>query len=205
MLGLSETERKEVEAAIAAAARRTSARFAVVVAHASDDYAAYPMLTAAMIALIVGDVVALAWPALGTWWVVAVQAALFVVADLVLHRRPLRYRLVPPRVKRAHAQKLARLEFAALVHDRTPGDVGLLLFVSEAERHVEIVADSGIDQHVDQAAWDRIVTDFVARGRAGAVAAGLSGAIAGCATILERHFPPRAGAAAASPGKVTEL
>lgn len=205
MLGLSPGERQNVEAAIVAARQRTAARFAVVVARASDDYGAYPLLGAAMVALVVGDIVALAWPALGTWWLVGLQACLFIVADLVLHTAPLHYRMVPGGIKTAHARRLARLEFAALVHDRAPGDVGLLLFVSEAERYVEIIADAGIDQRVDQSDWDRIVADFVARGRAGAVASGLSGAIAGCAAILERHFPPQPGVAAAASGGVTEI
>jgi len=130
---------------------------------------------------------------------------LFIVADLVLHFTPLRFRLVPARVKKAQAQKLARLEFAALVHDRTPGDVGLLLFVAMTERHVEILADRGIDQHVDQAAWDKIVADFVAEIAAGRVAAALTGAIAACTLILERHFPPPPGGIAAAPDKITEI
>jgi putative membrane protein len=205
MLGLSNSERAQVEAAVGAAERRTTARFAVVVAHASDDYAPYPMLWAAAIALIVGDIVALAWSALAPWWIVVLQAVLFVVADAVLHLKPLRYRLVPKRVKNSHAQKLARLEFAALVHDRMPGDVGLLLFVSEAERHVEILADRGIDEHVDQAAWDRIVADFVAGVAGGNVSPALTAAIAACAGILATHFPAKPGAPETPAATITEI
>jgi putative membrane protein len=205
MMGLSQAEHAQVEAAVAAAERRTAARFALVLAHAGDDYAAYPMLWAAVIALIVGDIVALARPDFATWWIVAVQAVLFVGGDLLLHLKPLRYRLVPGRVKKRHAQKLARLEFAALVQDRTPGDVGLLLFVSEAERHVEILADRGIDERVDQAAWDKIVADFVAGVAAGQVATALTGAVEGCTAILATHFPPRPDAPQSISGKITEI
>jgi putative membrane protein len=204
MMNLSEADRARVEAAVAAAERRTAARFSLVVAHEADDYAPYPMLWAAVIALIVGDILALAWPEVGTWWIVAVQAVLFIAADLLLHLKPLRYRLVPARVKKSHAQKLARLEFAALVHDRTPGDVGLLLFVAAAERHVEILADRGIDQHVDQAAWDKIVADFVAQVRAGTVAAALTGAVEACAAILVRHVPASPDVTTV-PDKITEI
>ncbi len=204
MRGLSDAERHQIEATVAAAESRTAARFAVVIAHASDDYPAFPMLWAALIALIVGDIVALAWPALATWWIVALQAALFVAADALLHHHRVRYWLVPRRVKKLHARKLARLEFAALVHDRTPGDVGLMLFVAQAERHVEIVADRGIDERVDQAAWDKIIADFVAACRADHVAEALVSAIAACAAILERHFPATA-TPASPPSEVTEL
>lgn len=205
MLDLSDSQRTQVEAAIASAERRTAARFAVVVAHAADEYAAYPMLWAAAIALIVGDIVALALPDLETWWIVAVQAVLFVAADLALHLKQLRYRVVPARVRKSHAQKLARLEFAALVHDRTPGDVGLLLFVSEAERHVEILVDNGISARVDQAVWQKIVADFVAGVIAGHVAAALTGAVEACTAILATQFPPKPDAPETISGKVTEL
>ncbi|HEX4111493.1 MAG TPA: hypothetical protein VH020_03070 [Stellaceae bacterium] len=204
-MNLSDADRGRVEASVAAAERRTAARFSLVVAHEADDYAPYPMLWSAVIALILGDIVALAWPEVGTWWIVALQAVLFIAADPLLHRRPLRYRLVPARVKKGHARKLARLQFAALVHDRTPGDVGLLLFVAQAERHVEILADRGIDQHVDQAAWDKVVADFVARVWAGEMATALIGAVDSCAAILERHFPARPDAVDVAPDRITEI
>ena len=87
MLRSSPSERTQIEAAVAAAEKRISARIAVAIAHRADDYAAYPMLAAAILALIVGDVVALACSDLRTWWIVVVQAALFIVADLVFHLR----------------------------------------------------------------------------------------------------------------------
>jgi putative membrane protein len=205
VIALSDTDRAQVEAAIAAAETRTSAQFAVAVARTSDDYALYPVLWSAAIALVVGDIVALILPAIATLWIVGLQGALFTGADLVLHWGKLRVRLVPSRVKKAHAQRLARLEFAALVERRTPDAVGLLLFVSEAERHVEILVDRGIAQRIDQAAWRQVVADFVAAISAGKVGAALIGAIDGGATLLAPHFPPRPGSATTIPDRVTEI
>jgi putative membrane protein len=205
MMALGDQDRARVEAAVAAAERRTGAQFAVAVAGASDDYALYPVLGSAMIALIVGDAVALAVPALATLWIVGLQAVLFVIADLVLHWRGLRYRLVPSRVKKAHARRLARLEFAALVDKRTADAVGLLLFVSEAEHHVEILVDRGIAARIEEAAWQGIVADFVAAVSAGHVAQALIGAVEASARILERHFPPTEGTAPTIPDQVTEI
>ena len=205
VLGLSDAERAQVEAAVTAAEARTAARFAVVVAHASDDYAPYPIMWAAAVALIVGDIVALAWPGLSTLSIIGVQTVLFIVADPLLHLRPLRYRAVPQRVRKAHAHRLAAIEFAALVHDRAAGDVGLLLFISEAERHVEIKADRGIDQHVDQAAWDKIVADLGTGIGQGSVARALTDAIGACADILAKHFPATADASPPGGPKLQEL
>ena len=205
MMGLGDGDRARVEAAVKAAEKRTAAQFALVVAHASDDYALYPIMCAALLALGIGVVVALAVPGLGTWWIAGIEAALFVVADLIFHVKPVRHLLVPPKVKRVHAQRLARLEFAALVHNRTVGDVGLLLFISEAERHVEILVDRGIAEGIAQGEWKKIVADFVAAVRAGEVAKALIGAVEASTALLERHFPPKPGAAKAIPDRVTEV
>lgn len=204
MLRLLASERTHIEAAVAAAEKRTAARIAVTVAHRADDYAAYPMLAAAILALIVGDVVALIWPALATWWIVVLQAALFIAADLVFHLRPLRYRLVPPRVKKNHAHKLARLEFAALALDRTPGDVGLLIFLAEAERHVEILPDADIAARIAPDQWQKIVAGIVSGIAANRAAAALADAIGACASLLAIPFPQTPGAPPAS-GTVTQI
>jgi len=196
---LSEAERQEIAAAVDDAERRTTAHFAVIVFPASDDYPHYPILWAALFALVVGNIVALAWRDLSAWWIVALQAALFIAAGALLHQKWFRYRLVPERIKKLHAAKLARLEYAALIHDHARGNVGLLLFVSEAERHVELLAHRGIDERVEPGTWDQIVSDFVAGRAADRVSEPYMSAIAACATILERHFPASAAAAPAPP------
>ncbi len=205
MMGLNDADRARVEAAVKAAETRTAAQFALVVAHASDDYALYPILWSALIALIVGDLAALIWSDLAALWVVVIEAVLFIAADLILHLKPLRFRCVPARVRKSHAARLARLEFAALVHDRTPGDVGLLLFVSEAERHVEILVDRGIAAKIPETAWQQIVADFVAAIKAGRVAEALIGAVDAGAALLATHFPPQPGAPNTIPDRVTEI
>ena len=194
MLHLSSSERTRIEAAVASADRRTGADIAVAIAHRADDYAAYPMLYAAVIALIVGDVAGLIWSDLATWWIVIIQVALFIAVDLVLHLPTLRYRVVPGRVRKTHAHKLARLEFAALAHEHAPGGGRLLLFLAEAERHVEILPDSAVAARVTPDQWQKIVADIVAGIAAGRAAAALTEAIDACATLLAAHFPPRAAA-----------
>jgi putative membrane protein len=205
MIVLSDQERAEIEAAVAAAEKRTSAQFAIAVAPASDDYALYPLLWAAMIALIVGDIVALARPDLPTLWIVALQALLFVLSDLLLHWRPLRYRLVPVSVKKAHAARLARLQFAALVENRTSDAVALLLFVSEAEHHVEILVDRGIAARIEATRWHAVIADFVASVSAGQVARALIGTVEAGAGILAPYFPPGPGGENPIPDQVTEV
>jgi len=67
--------------------------------------------------------------------------------------------------------------------DRT----GVLLFVPLLERRIEVVADAGVYQAVDAAAWAD-VTARVRRGiEAGALAQGLIDGIEACGTLLREH------------------
>jgi putative membrane protein len=65
----------------------------------------------------------------------------------------------------------------------------VLLFVSVAERHVEIVADQGINEVVAHDAWQSIVNGFIERVRMRQVAEGFLTAIAACGELLADHFP----------------
>jgi putative membrane protein len=205
MRALTDQDRKRIEAAVRAAEARTSAELALVVARASDDYALFPLLWAAVLALAAGGLIAVARPETTAAPFFAVEAAIFVVAGLVLHLKPLRFRLVPGGVGRTHASRLARLQFAALVDDRTRGEMGVLLFLSLAERHVEILADRGIAARIPESAWQGVIARFVAEVRAGEVAAALTGAIEGCTAILETHFPPVPGQKNEIADRITEI
>ena len=66
---------------------------------------------------------------------------------------------------------------------------GLLLFVSEAEHYVEIIADRGIDAKVPPGAWDAIVAAFTTQVRAGKVADGFVAAVAACGALLAERLP----------------
>jgi putative membrane protein len=205
MTALPPEDRQRIETAVAAAETRTSSELAVVVAHASDHYAAFPLLWSAMLAFVAGGGMTFAVPAMSGRTIFAIEAVLFVAAGLVFYTKALRFRLVPAAIGHEHASRLARLEFAGLVHERTQGEVGLLLFVSLAERHVEILPDRGIASRVEQAAWQEIIETFVAKIRTGDVTEGILTAIESCTTVLERHFPPARGKRNEISNRVTEI
>ena len=205
MRKLSPEERDRIEAAVAAAEKRTSAEFAVVVARASDDYALFPLLWAALLALVTGGAIAIATPMLSVGISFAIQAGAFFTASLLLHLPFLRPRLVPPSVQRECADRLARLQFASLVNEQTRGDVGLLLFVSLAERHVEILADNGIAARIPQAAFQNIIDAFIRDVHQGKIADGFIAAIERCTLLLQQHFPARPDDPDEIANRVTEI
>lgn len=202
---LSDRDRSRVEAAIKEAETRTSAEIAVVIARASDRYAAYPLTWAGILALACGGSGVLLFPGLSAGSLFAVEAAVFAAAALFLQWEPLRLRLVPAVVKRRRARDLARLQFAALVDDQTAEENGLLLFVALGERHIEILADRGIARLVPEERWTEIVGGFLERVRDGRLAEGVIEAIRACSAALEGPFPPRRGSINEIPNRPVEL
>lgn len=186
---LSQAERQLVAAHIAAVERETDAELVAVLAPRADHYAYIPTLWAAALALLTPGVLALLPPWLGLWDVLLAQWLVFVVAALLFRWPPLLIRLIPRGVKRWRAAQLARVQFLEQNLHRTAGSTGVLIFVSEAEHHVEIVADRGIDQHVRHEQWQHIVDAFVARIRAGETATGYVQCIAACGELLKKHVP----------------
>jgi putative membrane protein len=189
---LSDADRERIEAAIAALETRTSAELAVVVARQAHDYAAYPFLWSAALGLFAGGALAVAFPAVRPIDVILVEGVVFALAYLALHFTPLGIALVPAHVKRAHARRLAAAEFASIVAQRTADRAGVLLFVSLAERHVEILVDRGVDAAVGPNEWPAIVERF-RDAEGGTLADRLVAATQACASILGQHLPPRPG------------
>lgn len=186
---LAEADRVRIAAAIREVESRTSGELVTVVAHASDGYAAFPLLAAAVLALLTPAVAWIAAPDLDHLHVYTVQLVVFIVVAAAALWTPLRMRLVPPAVKQRQARRLAREQFHALGLDQTHGRTGILLFVSVAERYVEILADRSIDEKVPPGTWKEVVAAFTRQVRDGKIADGFVGALTACGALLASHFP----------------
>lgn len=182
-----ETER--ISAAITAAERKTSGEIVAVVAESSDSYRYVPFLWAALAALLVP------WPLIHfTWmavqWIFALQLAVFLVILLVLWPRKVRTALVPKYIRLSHAHRRATEQFIVQNLHTTIGRTGVLIFVSVAERHAEILADKAIDDRVPPGTWQDLVDGLTAAIANGQPAAGFIEAIEKAGRHLADHFPP---------------
>jgi putative membrane protein len=186
---LTAAERQQVADAIAAVERQTDAELVTVLARRADHYTYVPTLWAAAVALLTPGVLALTPPWLGLWDILLAQWLVFVVLALVLRWPPLMLRLVPKSVQRWRAANLARRQFLEQNLHHTRAETGLLIFVSEAEHYVEILADRGIAAHVDDAQWRGIVDAFTARVRNGETLAGFLECVRACGDLLRTHVP----------------
>lgn len=186
---ISGTDRKRIEAAIRDAEGKTVGELVTVTARESDDYLLIPVSYAAAIALSLPGALWFADLLDGFLQLYLLQLGAAVICVPLFCWRPIRMLLVPDAMKRECAARLAREQFFGRRLHETPERGGLLLFVSEAERYVEIIADRGIHEKVPAGAWDAIVADFTAKVRAGRIAEGFMAAVTACGALLAEHLP----------------
>ncbi len=188
-LMFSESDEHRIAEAITRAEKATSGEIVAVVAAESSTYLYAPFLWASVVALLVP------WPLiLWTWWPAAwiylAQVAAFALVLAATLPRPVRYWLVPGYVKRARAHRRALEQFVTQNLHTTAGRTGVLIFISVAERHAEIVADAGIEARVAKGTWQEIVTRLTAAFTAGRHTDGFVAAIEEVGGHLAQHFPP---------------
>lgn len=186
---LSEADQLAVSEAIAAVERNTDAELVTVLARQADSYHYIPALWAAAIALLAPAALALTPLWLSLWDVLLLQWLIFVVAICVLRIPSIMFRLIPKSIRVWRAGNLARRQFLEQNLHHTRGQTGVLIFVSEAEHYVEIIADRGIDQHVSAEQWRAIVDAFTQSVRRGDILQGFVHCIESCGVLLQNHVP----------------
>ena len=186
---LTPEQQRQVEDAVTRAEQHTDAEIVTVLAPRADDYSYIPLLWASLIALVVPAVVHFLNSGLTTYTLLMLQWASFVFLSLIFRIPVITTRLIPPRVRHWRASNLARRQFLEQKLHHTEGRTGVLIFVSEAERYVEILVDEGISRHLDDSDWGTIVNDFVRRVALGHTAEGFITCIDACAEVLAQHIP----------------
>ena len=93
----------------------------------------------------------------------------------------------------ATARERAVAMFGKLRVWDTAHNNGVLIYLLLAEHCIEIVADRGLNQHVDAAQWQAINADMATAFRQGEFEAGLNRAVDAVDLLLVRHFALAAG------------
>ena len=186
---LTQSEQQQVAEAIDRIERETDAELVTVLAEQADDYHYIPLLWAGLIALVVPGAALFFTAAMGAWQLLLVQWATFIVLALLFRLPSLTTRLIPRSVRHWRACNLARRQFIELNLHHTEGGTGILIFVSEAERYVEILVDRGISSRIDNSAWEAIVASFTEQVHNGQVLEGFLGCIEACGALLKQHVP----------------
>ncbi|QJD58027.1 hypothetical protein HG264_03445 [Pseudomonas sp. gcc21] len=186
---LTESEQKQVADAIDRIEQHTDAELVTVLAGQADDYRYIPLLWASLLALLVPGTVVFFTQWLSAGYLLLAQWAAFIVLALVFRIPAITTRLIPCAVRHWRASNLARRQFIEQNLHHTDGDTGILIFVSEAEHYVEILADRGISSQIDDAVWESVVARFTTDVREGNVLQGFLRCIEACGEQLQQKLP----------------
>lgn len=186
---INKQQQTKVQQAIELAEKNTDAELVTVLAGESDDYYFIPTMWAALISLVTPAVLFQTNLWLNQTDILWIQLIEFIALAFVFRWRPLKHLLVPKRVKFTRAALVAKEQFLDQGLHHTQGETGVLIFVSEAERYAEILADRGINNLVPDDAWDNILNQLLAQIKANNTESGLVEAINACGDLLAEHVP----------------
>ncbi len=189
MTFISDKDKARIAQAIREAESRTAGEIVTIIAKEADDYLFLPLLWSAGIALLTPLPLVLLDLPLTSLQIYEIQIAVFLALGILSRWRPIKMRLVPRVVKRQRAGRLARAQFLEQGLHHTEGRSGIMIFVSAAERYVEIMADQGINERVPPGSWDGIVRDFIVKVRAQRTGDAFVSAVEQCGALLAEHFP----------------
>ncbi|MFZ5669588.1 MAG: TPM domain-containing protein [Pseudomonadota bacterium] len=214
---MSEHDHDRIAAAVAAAEAKTAGEIYCVLTPSVSDYRETPLAwatAAALIlpaaALLLGFEPQMLTRLFGGWTVghaaatdatilaalsiyVALQAAVFVAAALVVSIPPVRRALTPRALKAERVHRAAMQQFLSHGLHATRDRTGVLLFASMAEHRAEVIADEGIYKAADPAVWDEVVDRLIDGLKRRKAADGFVSAIELSGRILAAHVPPRPG------------
>ncbi len=205
MQHLTEQNKRELCQQIRDIESNCNAELVTVITRQSDEYYYIPVLWAALSALLLPGLISLLDLPLNVGDTYLLQIAVFAVFALILSWPPIKFQVIPKSVqyRRAslHAHELFFIEGLHITENRS----GVMIFVSLAERYVEIIADHGIAEKIEQGVWQDIVDEFIEDVRRGKTADGYRRAVDRCGVLLKEHFPGSSNSANELPDHLIEL
>jgi putative membrane protein len=226
---LSEADHRKIEAAVQAAEARTSGEIVCILSHEVSAYRETPLAWAAAAALLlpplalvagwrpgglfgagvdwtasqVGAVVTLFAHSLQSYAIV--QVILFAITAAIVAIPPVRRLLTPATLKRHRVHRAALQQFLATGLHAAADRTGVVIFASQADRRVELLADDAIHAAVGDVAWNAAVKAVQDGMRRRDPASGFVKAIEICGDALAEHFPSTGPHANALSDRLLEL
>lgn len=200
---LSQEEQDRLATRVAEAERNTAGELMVVVARQSARYGADRMAWAAVAALVIAAVIDFVWPAIPGLWLLAIEGVLGILLWWLFGRPALLRRIVPMQDQRRAVNSRVKQLFIERGVTETRDRSGVLVFLSQLEHRVEILADRGIHERVGSEAWAEMVRILVEEIRGGKAFAGLATVVERIGRELAAKFPARADDTNELPDQVT--
>ena len=182
-------ERDKLEELVRDSEAKTDAEIVVVLARRSDSYLYAPSLVAAVAGMLV-PFISIYWPFwLDTHELVLVQMSVFISLATFFRIPALQRNLVPKRTKFFRASNLAMRHFLAQGVHTTKDNLGVMIFISEFERYIEIVVDYGVSERISEDVWAKAVNLAIPFLKQNKAFDALNRIIGDVGKILQDEFP----------------
>jgi putative membrane protein len=186
---LNQDEQHQVAEAISRVELRTDAELVTVLAAQADDYTYVPLIWSGLLGLLVPGLINFYPGWLNANELLLTQMATFILLALAFRFGGFTMFLVPAKIRHWRAGNLARRQFLEQNLHHTVGGTGMLIFVCEAERYVEILVDHGISSRLPDETWKAMIDVFTQQVRKGQTLQGFLGCIHACGELLAEHVP----------------
>lgn len=197
---ITEQNMTKISDAIGKAEQKTTGEIVCVLTKQSDDYRYIPILWAAIAALAVPllfliydwafvEVGSYAVEMPDPYIVYFAQLCVFLIGYFAFQWRVLKFALLPKTVTQKRAKRLAAEQFVMQKIHLTDERTGVLLFISVGEKYVEIIADHGIAQKLDEDVWQGILDALIVEIKADNMNIGIVNAVEQVGALLQTHFP----------------
>ncbi|BBC73883.1 conserved hypothetical protein [Altererythrobacter sp. B11] len=113
----------------------------------------------------------------------------FIAMVLLQLWKPLKFALIPGRIKTDRAENRAIDLFKVGAERRTQGRTGILIYLSMQEHRAEIVADEAITGKVAPEVWGDAMAALLTELKQGRIADGMIAAVGKVGGVLAEHFP----------------
>jgi putative membrane protein len=221
---LSEVDGERVSAAVRAAELKSAGEIVTVLTEQSDGYSDIAFAWCAIVGLaalaaltivpefylgivdrITGDWTQ-QWHPREVFAVAAIVVTVKFAAMYLLQLwRPLRFRLIPGRIKHDRVRARAVTCFRMGAERRTAGRTGILIYLSMREQRAEIVAEEAIAALVPAEVWGEALALMLPHLKAGRVADGMIAAVDRVGAVLAEHLPRAGGDANELPDRLIEV
>ena len=208
MAYLTDQQRALVSAAVTEAELQTSGEIVTVLADRSDGYSDIALgwcsvitFTAMLIWTFMADLLLArfdwllggwnhVWTPMGIMGLFTGLAILkFAGVWLIQLWDPLKFAVIPGKVKSIRVRDRAIAHFKVGAERRTHGRTGVLIYLSMREHRAEIVADEPIAEIVSAETWGEAMADMLAEIRDGRIAEGMAAGVRDVGKVLAEHFP----------------
>ena len=201
---LKEEDKKKISEAVQKVESKTSGEIVTAFIKESYDYAIYELIFAVIVSIVYFAIILFFVSQIHTWlqgmfWdyssahlVAFYGFSTFLIGTIIYFLSNIaaidRF-IVPNKIMQKKVHERSLLHFMDSGVSYTRDRTGILIFISLLERRVELLADSGINEKIEQAQWQKILNNVIEGIKSGNFTDHLCKSIHDCGQLLAEHFP----------------